>query len=78
MQGEHYKKLPRGVEPASELRDKLMRHNALWCSSQQKLPGEFHSREFAAFCATRWRKQLPLHRWLVDELGLGGIAPPNR
>lgn len=69
MQGEHYKKLPRGVEPASELRDMLMRHNGLWCSSQQKLPGELHSRALAAFCTTRWRKQLPLHRWLVDELG---------
>ena len=66
--GEHYKKLPRGVKPSSELRDTLMRHNALWCSRDQKLPDEFYSAAFATYCSKTWRKLLPLHRWLVDEL----------
>ena len=68
LQGESYKKLPKGVEPISEERDRLMRHSALWCSTAEPLPDEFGSRAFIGYCAAIWRKMLPVHRWLVDEL----------
>ena len=68
VRGEQYKKLPRGVEPISEVRDKLMRHGALFSDVDEKRPSELFSSAFLNFCLARWRKLAPLHRWLVDEL----------
>ena len=68
IEGEHYKKLPRGFEPISPKRDKLLRHAALWSGRDEPLPKALYSKAFVGFCVDRWKKLAPLHRWLVDEL----------
>lgn len=68
VSGEHYKKLPRGVEPSSEMRDRLARHNALWAGGGEKFPDAFYSGAFVKHCVARYKKLLPIHRFLVDEV----------
>ena len=69
VQGEHYKRLPRGVEAGSPAQERLLRHNALWCGGSEKLPTEFYSHAFVGYCVGTWKKLLPVQRWLADELG---------
>lgn len=65
----NYKKLPRGFEPISERRDRLMRHAALTVSLETKMPKEAAEKTFPAWCAKHWRKMLPIRTWLLSELG---------
>ncbi len=69
VQGEHYKRQPKGVESHSELRVRLMRHSSLSCSYRSSLPKEFGSAAFAGWCVKHWEKMLPLNGWLVREIG---------
>ncbi len=67
VHGKHYKKAPKGYDldgPAGE----LILHNGLWLGSDDKLPASVSTKAFVSFCVTRWKKMLPVHRWLVDEL----------
>ncbi len=62
---EQYKKLPRGYEPISGKRDRLLRHGALFASHVEKHPKELASKSFATWCARHWKKALPLREWLL-------------
>jgi uncharacterized protein (TIGR02453 family) len=68
VKGEHYRRLPAGLEATTDLQARLLRHNALWCGEDETVPGELHDRTFVRFAIDRWKKLAPLHRWLVDSL----------
>ncbi len=65
--GEHYKTLPRGYEAEGETA-RLLRYRALWTGEDVDIPASLHNGRLLQWCMTRWKKQLPLHRWLVDHL----------
>jgi uncharacterized protein (TIGR02453 family) len=67
VKGEQYKKTPRGYEATSD-RERFLRYGALWAAEEGKLPGSLGSKGFVADCEKRWKKLVPLHRWLVDSL----------
>ncbi len=67
VQGATDKTLPRGFRaegPAA----RLLLHGALWAGSEEPTPAALHRAGFVDYCLGHWRKQLPVHRWLVDEL----------
>lgn len=69
VKGEHYKRVPRGFNPQSELQEKLIRYAGLWCGEDVGHPASLHTGGLVRYAMTRWKKLEPLHRWLVDELG---------
>ena len=69
VRGEHYKRVPRGYEPANDTQEHLLRFSALWCGEDVKHPPELHTPKFVNLAVREWRKLVPLHRWLVDEIG---------
>ena len=68
VKGEHYKTLPRGFETDDDFERKFLRYNALWTGEDVATPASLNSRRFVSWAMTRWTKQAPLHRWLVDHL----------
>ena len=66
--GEHYKKVPRGFEPADEQQERLLRYSALWTGEDVPHPKSLGSRRLIGYCMNRWEQLEPLHRWLVDTL----------
>lgn len=68
VKGEHYKTLPRGFEADSDFERKFLRYNALWTGDDFATPASLTSKRFVSWAMTRWAKQAPLHRWLVDHL----------
>ena len=69
LHGEHYKRVPAGYEPANEFQERFVRFASLHTGSQVAHPKQLHSAQFVDWLMARWEAQLPLHRWLVDELG---------
>jgi hypothetical protein len=47
---------------------RLLLHDGLWTGHEEPPPAALHRAEFVDSCLRHWRKQLPVHRWLVDEL----------
>jgi len=69
VEGEQYKRLPKGFEePADPESARLLRFGALWAHQTVEHPPAMSSRRFVSWCLTRWRKQLPIHEWLRDNL----------
>lgn len=76
VQGERYKKLPKGFTeesvPGGELGLRLLRHNALFAADERTLNGAtktlVQGQGLVDHCAAVWKEMLPLHRWLVDNL----------
>lgn len=69
VQGESYKRVPRGFDP-EHARAELLRHGALHAGITLKpLPDELHSAKFVGLCMRHFKKLAPLHRWLVDHVG---------
>lgn len=67
LQGSHYKKVPKGFDVDGKAAE-LILHNGLWLGSDEKLPASIGSKSFVSFCVTRWKKMLPIHRWLTDDM----------
>lgn len=68
VKGEHYKKLPRGFETDDDFEQRFLRYNALWTGEDVATPASLTSKRFVSWAMTRWSRQAPLHRWLVDAL----------
>ena len=68
VEGEHYKRVPRGFEVEDERRAALLRHDGLYAGKEEKHPAALHSAKLVNYSVDRWKKLLPLHRWLVDTL----------
>ncbi len=69
VHGEHYKRVPRGLEVSGEFAERMVRYAALWCGADTPVGELLHGPELVPHLIGEWRKQLPIHRWLVDELG---------
>ncbi len=63
--GKHYKRTPRGFDPEHKNADFLL-YNGLYVGIETKIPKELYSDGFSDFCYERFKKTLPLHRWLMD------------
>lgn len=68
VEGEHYKKVPAGFEVEGAMGERLIRHNALWVGEDVRQPPELRTPGFVGWAMSHWKKQAPLHRWLVDAL----------
>lgn len=68
LQGQSYKKVPRGFD-AEHPRADLLRHGSLHASIELRpLPAELHSAKFVGLCVRHFKKLSPLHRWLVGAM----------
>jgi uncharacterized protein (TIGR02453 family) len=63
--GQHYKKTPRGYDPAHK-NTSLLLHNGLYAMHTTPIPEEFYSGEILDFAFERFKVMLPIHRWLVE------------
>ena len=68
VNGVHYSRLPRGFETDDPARQELLRHKALWVSSESAHPPQTGSAAIVDYCIGFWRIAAPLHRWLTDTL----------
>jgi len=65
IRGQHYKKVPRGMDPEHPNAE-LLKHSGLWAAFGEKHPPEMHSPELVDWCIEPWKKMLPLHDWLKE------------
>jgi len=63
--GVHYKRVPRGYDPAHP-NASLLLHNGLYIGSEEPIPAEFYSPAILDYCFKRYSDMLPIHRWLVE------------
>lgn len=61
--GEEMKKLPRNFAAEGETA-RFLRFKALYVHDEGDHPGVVGNARFVNWCARRWEKQAPLHRWL--------------
>jgi uncharacterized protein (TIGR02453 family) len=61
---EHYKRVPRGYDPAHKRAD-LLKFNGLHAGLELKVPDEFYSEKFLDFAYKHFKALLPLHKWLL-------------
>lgn len=67
MGGEHYKRLPAGIED-DHPNGRWLRHNAIYAHRSTPIPKEFHGPAFVDYCMDAFEALDPLHRWCVDAL----------
>jgi uncharacterized protein (TIGR02453 family) len=68
FKGQHYKKIPRGYDPAHQRADWLL-HNALYAHPQQSIPlAQVCSPDIVDICLAHFQNIAPLQRWLVQVL----------
>lgn len=66
--GEHYKKVPRGIDPGHKNAG-LLRHDALYAWAKwSPPPAELHGGEFVDWCLAGFEAMNPLHTWCVQVL----------
>ncbi len=68
LHGEHYKKVPRGFDPAHPNAD-LLKHNALYFGVTAKVPAALHTAKAPDHCAALYKQVWPLQKWLVAAIG---------
>ncbi|MCA9771393.1 MAG: DUF2461 domain-containing protein [Myxococcales bacterium] len=65
--GEHYKRLPRGVQAEGRLGD-LARHNGLYGIWEGDIPKELHGPEILDLCMAHFAAMAPIEQWLTEHL----------
>lgn len=68
VEGEHFKRTPSGYDATGET-ERLLRFNALWTGMDEEIPNALYGPELVDYCLERWRRLIPIHRWLVRSLG---------
>lgn len=63
--GEHYKRVPRGINPDHPRAD-LLKYNTLYASITDLNPELMTQPEFMDVAFGHWKNMAPLHRWLVQ------------
>ena len=63
----HYKKTPREFDPDHKNAEYLL-FNGLIARTDMKIPRELYSKDLVPFCLERYKKMLPIHRWLLDMI----------
>ena len=72
--GEHYKRVPRGIDPAHKNAD-LLRHEAVYAWAETSpVPAQLHTAEFVDWCMAGFESMNPLHKWCVQVLKEASIA----
>jgi uncharacterized protein (TIGR02453 family) len=64
VHGEKYKRVPKPY-PADHPRAELLKLQGCYAYVEEKPPRELGSPKFVEWCASRWKRMLPLHRWLL-------------
>ena len=64
LDGKHYKKTPRGFDPAHENAEYLL-YDGLSVYLSDPIPHDIFSPGIVDYCFDKFRKMLPLHQWLV-------------
>jgi uncharacterized protein (DUF2461 family) len=64
VQGEHYKRVPRGFDKEHPRAD-LLRYNTLYSTSPRIDPSKMSSPEITEITIGHFEKMAPLQRWLV-------------
>ena len=67
IDGQHYKKVPRGYEPAHP-RAEVLLYNGLTARIEEKVPDVFYSDAIIDYAYGHYKNMLPLHRWLRKSL----------
>jgi len=62
--GEKYKRVPRGFDPEHPNADLLLQ-KGFHVGHSETLPAKVHSAELIDFCFGHYKKQAPIHHWLV-------------
>ncbi len=65
--GEHYKRVPRGIDPNHPRADWL-RFNTLYTEKDCGIPDALFSADLVDYCVEVWEKSLPLHKWMKGVL----------
>ncbi|MCA9912205.1 MAG: DUF2461 domain-containing protein [Anaerolineae bacterium] len=65
LNGEHYKKPPRGYPVLEDEREPYMRYNALWVSAMEIPPSAVMEPSFADYCVEHFVKMAPIQQWLA-------------
>lgn len=60
-----YKKVPRGYDP-DHPNAEFLKYKGLSAGMEAGIPKELYSPKLIAYCLDRFRKLVPLHRWLVQ------------
>ena len=68
VEGERFKRQPKGFEVKHPALEKLLLHDALYTGVEVKHPDELKSAKIVSYCTAVWKRLLPLHRWLADTL----------
>jgi len=70
LDGEHYKRIPRGVEADAldDAQQRYVRFNALWSAQELPLPKNLSKPTFLDDVVAQWEQLLPLHQWMVTHL----------
>jgi len=68
VEGERYRRTPAGYEASGEA-ERLLRFDALWTGKDENVPEALYRPDFVEYVVERWKKSLPIHRWLVRYLG---------
>ena len=66
--GAHYKKVPRGFDPAHPNADLLL-HNALYFGFTTKVPADIYTPKAMDYCVKAYKQVWPLQQWLVAAIG---------
>ena len=68
VNGQHYKKVPRGYDADHPNADFLL-YNGLTARVEEKVPDAFFSDAIIDYAYSHYKNMLPLHRWLRATLG---------
>jgi uncharacterized protein (TIGR02453 family) len=66
--GSHYKRVPRGVDPAHKYGEYLL-HNGLYVFTEDRPPRELFGPGCADFVAARFKAMAPVYAWLRKAMG---------
>lgn len=67
LSGQHYKKVPRGYDPAHP-NASLLLHNGLSMDYETVIPSELYEPGLVDYCFEKYRDMAPVHEWLVAML----------
>lgn len=65
--GKIYKRVPKGFDPDYKYADLLL-YNGLYTYYETNDLSEIKNKNLIDFCFKKYRKQYPLHQWLVDNM----------
>jgi uncharacterized protein (TIGR02453 family) len=65
--GKHYKKVPRGYDPAHENSEFLL-YDGMTAINEEPIPDALYSAKFIDYVFERFSHMAPIHRWVADMI----------